>query len=158
MTNINKTACISFLFFSFLDCANAFSSKCGDVNIEGEKADNMLSVLDESWEGVYSYYKKYSKYNCYSEGYYGEAIADSITERFAKHWDELDQLTRITKKDKKFEKFVLTGINATVAEEDLLKIHDLASKQCPNGFSKLCKRINNRSIKAHKEMLEDYSS
>lgn len=157
MININRFLCILFLLFSSFNCANA-SSKCGNVDIEGENADKMLSVLDESWTGVYNYYNKYSKHNCYSEGYYGEAISDSITQRFSKHWDEIDQLTKITSKDRKFEKFVLTGINSTVEEEDLLKIHELATKQCPTGFSELCKKIDNRSIKARKEMLENYSS
>lgn len=51
---------------------------CGNINIEGEKADSSLESLYESWENIYSYYNKYSKFGCYSTGYFGESIADSI--------------------------------------------------------------------------------
>lgn len=125
---------------------------CGNINIEGEKADSSLESLYESWENIYSYYNKYSKFGCYSTGYFGESIADSIVKRLSDHWDSLNDLASLTRKNKKFENFLLSKINATVSDRDLLKIHDLANNNCPKELSGLCMSIDKQVLKAYDEM------
>lgn len=129
-------------------------TNCGNVNIEGEKADSLLESLYDSWGNIYQYYDKYGKYGCYSEGYYGESIADSVVKRLANHWDSLNELALLTRKNKKFENFLISRIDATVSDSDLLKIHELASKECPQKLSILCRKIDKQTLKAYKAMGE----
>lgn len=144
------TATILTLFSSISFAKN----NCGNANIESEKADSLLEKLYDSWGDIYQYYDKYSKYGCYSEGYYGESIADSVVKRLANHWDSLNDLALLTRKNKQFENFLISKINATVSDSDLLKIHELANKECPNELLNLCKKIDKKTLKAYKEMGE----
>ena len=60
----------------------------------------------------------------------------------------------MVKKDKKFKLFIANNITATVASDELLKIHENATKHCPEGASTLCKMVDREALISYKEILE----
>ena len=137
--------------------ANARNSICTS-EVEENKADALLDNLYDSWENIYQYYNLYGKHDCFSEGYFGEGIADAVVKRLADHWESLNDLANITSKNKGFKKYILNKIDATVADDDLIKIHSLANEECPKGLSVLCKNIDTEVIRAFTELGGSFSS
>lgn len=144
---------IIFLCFHQHAIADASIALC-ESEIEENKADALLDTLYESWENIYQYYDRYSKFDCFSEGYFGEGLADAVVKRLANNWGSLNELAKLTRKNKKFEKFIILKINATTSEDDLMKIHYLANKQCSKNLAKFCKKIDHRALDAYKEIME----
>lgn len=140
----------TIVFFSIISINSFAKSSCHSA-VESEHADAMLDDLND-WSSVYQYYEKYSKHGCYSEGYYGESIADSVVKILANKWNTLDELSTNSKKNKKFKAFVLSKIDSTVSSDDLIKIHELANNKCPKNSLKLCKIIDKETVKAFEEM------
>ena len=142
---------ISVIILLSLISVNATAkTPCNNVT-ESEYADKMLDELND-WNSIYNYYYKYSKYGCYSTGYFGESIADSIAKILANKWNTLDELALKSNNNKKFEKFVLSKIDSTVDGNDLIKIHELANKNCPKDLSQICRNIDKEVTKSFKEM------
>ncbi|WP_027706016.1 hypothetical protein [Zymobacter palmae] len=148
MKSIFKASAIILLSIISVDATSKIP--CNNVT-ESEYADKMLDELN-GWNSIYNYYYKYSKYGCYSTGYFGESIADSIAKILANKWDTLDELALKSNNNKKFEKFVLSKIDSTVDGNDLIKIHELANKNCPKGLSKTCRNIDKEVTRSFKEM------
>lgn len=100
------------------------------------------------WANVYYYSKKY-------EGCIGndtlESVSENIVRILADKWDQLPVLEKLVKNDKKF---IIMGISSTVSGDNLLKIYDLAKKQCLKGLSTLCNKIGTKAIRAYKKMDE----
>ncbi|WP_414501733.1 hypothetical protein [Zymobacter sp. IVIA_5232.4 C2] len=116
------------------------------------------SILDEadknagdfkSWKNVYEYSEKYGE--CIGSDTQ-ESVSEGVVRILADDWEQLHTLKILINKDKKFERFIIDNISSTVLEDDLLKIQDLAKKQCPSDSSRLCKKISNKAIKAYKEI------
>ena len=105
----------------------------------------------KSWENVYIYSKKYD--NCIGSDTQ-ESVSEGIVRMLADKWDQLSDLKNIIKKDKRFKIFVIYGIDSTVSGDDLLKIHNLATKHCPKNSKMLCRKIGNEALRAYKEMDE----
>lgn len=153
---MKKCIFIISVFFIFLNqyaVADASIALCKN-EIEENKADALLDTLYDSWGNIYQYYEKYSKFDCFSEGYFGEGIADAVVRRLATKWDSLDELYKLTKNNKHFAEFILMKINATTSEDELMKIHNLANKQCPKKLSRFCKKIDRSALNSYKEIME----
>lgn len=148
MRNIIKASIIILL--STISVNAIAKSPCNNV-VESEHAEKMLDNLND-WNSVYQYYDKYSKYGCYSTGYFGESIADSTVKILVNKWDTLNELYLKTNSNKKFGKFILSKIDSTVDGNDLIKIHDLTNKNCSKDLSTLCKAIDKEAIRSLKEM------
>lgn len=139
----------SILIVALLLTKIAYAQECTQAIFD--EADKNAGHF-KSWENVYAYNKKYDK--CIGSDTL-ESVSEGIVRILSDSWNQLPNLKRLIKKDERFERFVIDGINSTVLEDDLLKIHDLAKKQCPKNSSKLCKKIGNKAIKAYKEINEN---
>ena len=148
MNNIFKAAILVML--SALSI-NSFAKNPCHSTVESERADAMLDNLND-WDSIYQYYEKYSKYGCYSTGYFGESIADSVVKILANKWDTLDNLSIYDKKNRKFVDFILSKIDSTVSSDDLINIHKSATNKCPDNLLRLCKRIDREAVNSFKEM------
>lgn len=142
---------VSIIILLAIFSANTFAKNPCNSTVESERADAMLDDLD-NWDSIYQYYDKYSKYNCYSTGYFGESIADSVVKILSVKWNTLNELAIKINSNKKFGNFILSKINSTVDSNDLIKIHELANKNCPTNLLKLCKMIDKETIRAFEEM------
>lgn len=140
---------IILLFMStFFICTAVHAKECTQSILD--EADKNAGGF-KNWEDVYAYNKKYG--NCVGSDTQ-ESVSEGVVRVLADNWEQLPTLKLLIKKDKKFERFVIDNISSTVLENDLLKIQDLAKKQCPAYSSKLCKKIKNKAIKAYKEINE----
>lgn len=64
----------------------------------------------------------------------------------------MDELALKSNNNKNFEKFILSKIDSTIDGNDLIKIHELANKNCPKDLSKICRSIDKEVTRSFKEM------
>lgn len=136
---------ITFLYI-FISIISVQAKECSHSLYE--KADND-AVRFEDWKQIYDYDKKYN--GCIGSDT-SEIVSESIVRILSDKWDQLPDLKKLIEKNNKFEAFVFSSIDSTVSGDDLLKIHDLAKKQCPKNSQKLCSKIGRKALKAYKEM------
>ena len=137
------------LFIStFLMSATLHAKECTQPILD--EADKNAGDF-KNWENVYVYSKKYD--NCIGSDTQ-ESVSEGIVRMLADKWDQLSDLKNLIKKDKQFEIFVTSGIDSTVSGDDLLKIHNLATKHCPKDSKRLCRKIGHEALRAYKEMDE----
>ena len=139
---------LTAFFCTFLVIISVQAKEC--THSMYEKADND-AVRFKSWKQVYNYEKKYN--GCIGSDT-SEIVSESIVRMLADKWNQLPDLKNLIKKDRQFEAFVIFGIDSTVSGDDLLKIHNLATKQCPKDSKILCRKIDHQARKAYKEMDE----
>ncbi|WP_414499585.1 hypothetical protein [Zymobacter sp. IVIA_12111.31 C1] len=135
-------------FYIFLSIISVQAKECAHSLYE--KADND-AVRFENWRQVYDYEEKYN--GCIGSDT-SEILSESIVRILAEKWEQLPDLKKLIKKNKKFEEFVFSSIDSTVSGDDLLKINDLAKKQCPKNSQTLCSKIGRKALRAYKEMDE----
>lgn len=135
-------------FYIFLSIVSVQAKEC--IHSLYEKADND-AVRFENWKQVYDYDRKYN--GCIGSGT-SEIVSESIVRILADKWEQLSDLKKLIKTNKRFEEFVFSSIDSTVSGDDLLKINDLAKKQCPKNSQKLCSKISRKALKAYQEMDE----
>ena len=141
---------IAFVFLSvFFLASNIHAEECS-LELE-EKANNNIALIDRGWNSIYEYYQKYGP--CVDGGLW-EATSDGVVKMLSNKWNELPILEKLVKKDKKFKLFIANNITATVASDELLKIHENATKHCPEGASTLCKMVDREALVSYKEILE----
>jgi len=130
---------LSILIISIFTLAvnNVLAEEKSCSETEAMAAEDEACSL-ESWQDVYSSYKKYS--HC-DDGAIGEGYSDSITKLLANNWETLKDLKRFTDADKDFLKFILRHINASADSKDIQKVYDNASQRCPKDSSNLCSLI-----------------
>lgn len=109
--------------------------QCEDEIQAGEM---VLSLGGRDWTTNYRLYLSYKKCD---DGYIAEAFSDSIAYTLTKHWTDLYELNDIVMADKCYLKFVAKHIDATIDNDTLLQIKQLAVNECPKKFNELCKAI-----------------
>lgn len=142
-----KPALVFLSIFFFLTSANA--KEC-TATLEKEANEN-IGMVDKDWNSIYEYNQKYSP--CIDGGLW-EATSDSVVKMLSNKWDELSVLEKLVAKDKKFKLFITNNITSTVGSDELLKIHENATKHCPKRSLTLCKMIDREALISYKEILK----
>lgn len=135
------------LLFSIFLLINSVNAKECSQAIYNEAEENAIDF--DNWQGVYNYSKKYN--GCIGSDTQ-ESVSESVVRILVDKWDQLYALDELIKKDHNFKKFVIENITSTVYYEDLVKIHENATKKCPKNLLKLCKSINSETVKSYKNI------
>ena len=102
-----------------------------------DKADKALSKL-KSWSDLRKWFANYPGYD---DGYYAEGVSEFVTAKLAKEWNTLKYLNAEVSKNPDFEESVLMHVDATAAEQKLIKIVENAKNKCPAELRSLCRKI-----------------
>ena len=130
-------ACICLCLCVPLQQSAAQSRRCSQETIDKleEQSDGI-----RDWAKLRNFYHRYSTCQI-DDAEVTEGVSESVARMLADHWDTLSAASRLFKQDPSFETFALAGLNITDSTDDLNKIDNLASKQCPANLQVLCKRI-----------------
>lgn len=115
---------------------------------EAIKADTEASSLKD-WKALYLSFKKFS--HC-DDSAVGEGYSAATGRLLSTDWDQIHELVLLTSSNKKFEEFVMFHIDATIPADDLHKIVQDASLNCPLSSKHLCLRIVERFIKPTRKL------
>lgn len=141
---------ISFIFLSiFILSSNIHAEECS-LELE-EKANSNIGMIDKGWNSIYEYNQKYGP--CVDGGLW-EVTSSGVVKMLSNRWDEFHDLEKLVKKDKRFKSFITNNITATVSSDELLKIHENATNNCPKRALPLCKMIDREALISYKEILE----
>lgn len=121
------------------------------ANCSQEESIQSEAVVDylNSWTNAHLAYTQYAKCN---NGIFGEGFSEAAIRLFVNDWPELNHFMEIANKDKAFKKYVIEHINATLNQEDLEQVKDLASNKCPKTVELFCKEVVIESGKAISEI------
>jgi hypothetical protein len=109
-------------------------------------ADAAVDGLD-SWAKVERASKKYG--HC-DDGSIAEGNSEAVARLLVDHWPTLPLLADLVKRDPALKKFILRHIDSTLDTNDLSRISELASTQCPSGSAPLCRELSQAAARASK--------
>jgi hypothetical protein len=115
-----------------------------------QQAETEEEASLRTWADLYHAYETYNR-SC-EEGVVGETLSDFVTRTLANHWSELPELKRLVSADPKFRSYVLSHIDATDDEKDLVRIARNANVDCPSGSRHLCAEIEHAALEAKREI------
>jgi len=84
------------------------------------------------------------------DGVIVQGASHSVARLLVDSWSKLPEGAQLMQKDAEFRKFVLAGINATVADDDLKTIKEKSEQACPAGGQGLCAEIEQAADEALK--------
>ena len=151
MRHFNCASPVSRMFRAAAVCLPVLSGSssvdaksCGKR--DAEAALKALAAID-SWGQLHAYY---SRFGVCDDG----GPADDITERVVRlilgRWSDVSALASESKGDAGFLQFVLSHIDSTADTDDLSKIRDLATRECPSDQTALCGKVRGAAKKALK--------
>ena len=105
----------------------------------------------QTWDALYKSYKLHG--NC-DDGIMGENYSESVARILADHWDTLPRFVQLAAKHAAFRAFVIRHLDATLNQEDVVKIKNSAQTHCPSGLRTTC----NYLVKQADVALNDYAS
>ena len=110
---------------------------CSGSTIEHLEAE---SESIQSWSKLQAFYHRYRPCKI-EDAEVTTGVSESVARMLADHWESLAKAQAIFRRDPAFRKFALAGLNITDSIEDLNRIDELATKQCPSGLNALCQKI-----------------
>jgi hypothetical protein len=113
---------------------------------DAEAADAAVDGLD-SWAKVEWSFKKYG--HC-DDGSIAEGNSGAVARLLVDHWATLPLLAERVKRDQALKKFILRHIDSTLDTDDLSRIGELASTQCPSGSAPLCRQLSQAAARGSK--------
>jgi hypothetical protein len=146
-THARRVLIGSFIFILALGLGSACHARdraCSPK--DAEAADAALDTLD-SWAKVERASKKYG--HC-DDGSIAEGNSEAVARLLVDQWPTLPLLAELVKRDPALKKFILRHIDTTLDTEDLSRIGELASTQCPSGSAPLCRELSQAAARASK--------
>ena len=137
MSFISLVLCAGCLICLSTRSAAAQPGKCSQRTLDHLEAE---SENIREWSQLRSLFHRYRPCQVDHAGITA-GVSESVARLLVDHWDSLPKAHRLFVHDPAFESFALAGINITDRTEDLNRIDELATKQCPLGLHALCQKI-----------------
>lgn len=97
-----------------------------------------VSSAPRDWKILHYHFRKFGPCDA---GAVAEGYSHGVVTLLAHRWAMLGELATVSRADPTFLEFVLTHIDATTAEEDLLQVQANAVTACPPRHRELCRQI-----------------
>jgi hypothetical protein len=124
------------------------ADQCGTAEaIRAEATTDQLKTWPEIYAG-------FSRYHRCDDGGIAEGFSEAVVHQLASDWGSLAQGAAIMRKHTGFRRFVLRHIDATTNDDDLERIRQLSSADCPRDIEDICRDIHTAAERAIKESNE----
>jgi hypothetical protein len=139
-----KAAAVLFLLASALFWPVVVNGADQCNTAEATRAEAAMDLL-KTWPEIYA---AFSRYHRCDDGGIAEGFSEAVVHHLASDWGSLAQGAAIMRKHTGFRRFVLRHIDATTNDDELERIRQLASTDCPQGIEGLCRDIHTAAERA----------